>query len=136
MFARFVCFSFFFFFKQKTAYEMRISDWSSDVCSSDLSTASRGLVAAPVRFFCLYCFSQTYPPCRRRRLGPPAAAYTRPTWLRQAKTRLPWLQPATTRSEEHTSELQSLIRTSSAVFRLTHKKQAQAISQTSTEHNT
>src|SRR3546814_2867579 len=26
----------FFFFKQKTAYEMRISDWSSDVCSSDL----------------------------------------------------------------------------------------------------
>src|SRR3546814_2450176 len=28
--------SIFFFFKQKTAYEMRISDWSSDVCSSDL----------------------------------------------------------------------------------------------------
>src|SRR3546814_9764138 len=30
---------FFFFFKQKTAYEMRISDWSSDVCSSDLGTS-------------------------------------------------------------------------------------------------
>src|SRR3546814_6900912 len=29
-------FYFFFFFKQKTAYELRISDWSSDVCSSDL----------------------------------------------------------------------------------------------------
>src|SRR3546814_13952906 len=29
----------FFFFKQKTAYEMRISDWSSDVCSSDLGNA-------------------------------------------------------------------------------------------------
>src|SRR3546814_5174865 len=29
----------FFFFKQKTAYEMRISDWSSDVCSSDLGRA-------------------------------------------------------------------------------------------------
>src|SRR3546814_2597071 len=29
--------SFFFFFKQKTAYEMRISDWSSDVCSSNLA---------------------------------------------------------------------------------------------------
>src|SRR3546814_4673724 len=29
----------FFFFKQKTAYEMRISDWSSDVCSSDLASA-------------------------------------------------------------------------------------------------
>src|SRR3546814_3240549 len=32
----FVVFFCFFFFKQKTAYEMRISDWSSDVCSSDL----------------------------------------------------------------------------------------------------
>src|SRR3546814_10299610 len=31
----------FFFFKQKTAYEMRISDWSSDVCSSDLTIAAR-----------------------------------------------------------------------------------------------
>src|SRR3546814_7173014 len=30
------CYVIFFFFKQKTAYEMRISDWSSDVCSSDL----------------------------------------------------------------------------------------------------
>src|SRR3546814_5596919 len=30
----------FFFFKQKTAYEMRISDWSSDVCSSDLPNAT------------------------------------------------------------------------------------------------
>src|SRR3546814_4730535 len=30
------CLFCFFFFKQKTAYEMRISDWSSDVCSSDL----------------------------------------------------------------------------------------------------
>src|SRR3546814_14979614 len=35
----FVCL--FLFFKQKTAYEMRISDWSSDVCSSDLSRSSR-----------------------------------------------------------------------------------------------
>src|SRR3546814_10776376 len=35
----------FFFFKQKTAYEMRISDWSSDVCSSDL----------PVRFGRIRC---------------------------------------------------------------------------------
>src|SRR3546814_9580977 len=31
-----LCSVFFFFVKQKTAYEMRISDWSSDVCSSDL----------------------------------------------------------------------------------------------------
>src|SRR3546814_10666870 len=35
-------FSLGFFFKQKTAYEMRISDWSSDVCSSDLSQERRG----------------------------------------------------------------------------------------------
>src|SRR3546814_7675240 len=35
LFFVFICFIF-FFFKQKTAYEMRISDWSSDVCSSDL----------------------------------------------------------------------------------------------------
>src|SRR3546814_7300987 len=35
-----ICIVFFlFFFKQKTAYEMRISDWSSDVCSSDLDAA-------------------------------------------------------------------------------------------------
>src|SRR3546814_13363485 len=33
----------FFFFKQKTAYEMRISDWSSDVCSSDLLLADRAV---------------------------------------------------------------------------------------------
>src|SRR3546814_1061046 len=32
---------FFFFFKQKTAYEMRISDWSSDVCSSDLGAGAK-----------------------------------------------------------------------------------------------
>src|SRR3546814_14887879 len=35
----------FFFFKQKTAYEMRISDWSSDVCSSDLHRDAEGAVA-------------------------------------------------------------------------------------------
>src|SRR3546814_4007383 len=43
----------FFFFKQKTAYEMRISDWSSDVCSSDLTSApsaqAPGQVFAPER---------------------------------------------------------------------------------------
>src|SRR3546814_16295769 len=36
---------FFFLFMQKTAYEMRISDWSSDVCSSDLLCANRKIVA-------------------------------------------------------------------------------------------
>src|SRR3546814_4956175 len=33
----------FFFFKQKTAYELRISDWSSDVCSSDLTVSAAAL---------------------------------------------------------------------------------------------
>src|SRR3546814_3559526 len=35
-----------FFFKQKTAYEMRISDWSSDVCSSDLGSPDAGACAS------------------------------------------------------------------------------------------
>src|SRR3546814_14580974 len=39
---------FFFFFTQKTAYEMRISDWSSDVCSSDLSVVGDALLAAGI----------------------------------------------------------------------------------------
>src|SRR3546814_8778687 len=40
----------FFFFKQKTAYEMRISDWSSDVCSSDLLVSlGRSHPSEPVR---------------------------------------------------------------------------------------
>src|SRR3546814_19486839 len=38
----------FFFFKQKTAYEMRISDWSSDVCSSDLNEGRDGHAAIGV----------------------------------------------------------------------------------------
>src|SRR3546814_6750301 len=55
MFLRFIVYSLehylsvflFFFFKQKTAYEMRISDWSSDVCSSDLPS-------------CIYTRTQPY----------------------------------------------------------------------------
>src|SRR3546814_6242099 len=40
----------FFFFKQKTAYEMRISDWSSDVCSSDLLQDSPSRIPATYRW--------------------------------------------------------------------------------------
>src|SRR3546814_4783519 len=49
----FICYSslVFFFFKQKTAYVMRISDWSSDVCSSDLgSPAIDAKALIPLRF--------------------------------------------------------------------------------------
>src|SRR3546814_15301164 len=48
---------FVFFFKQKTAYEMRISDWSSDVCSSDLAgyaRLTRFLVARPKKMLLTY----------------------------------------------------------------------------------
>src|SRR3546814_14758081 len=41
---------FFFFFKQKTAYEMRISDWSSDVCSSDLDGSCQALLNMSLGF--------------------------------------------------------------------------------------
>src|SRR3546814_4703906 len=42
----------FFFFKQKTAYEMRISDWSSDVCSSDLRPRNSASTLARLLFGC------------------------------------------------------------------------------------
>src|SRR3546814_15251230 len=44
------CLVIFFFFKQKTAYELRISDWSSDVCSSDLGSLGTPLRKADVIF--------------------------------------------------------------------------------------
>src|SRR3546814_3493088 len=43
----------FFFFKQKTAYEMRISDWSSDVCSSDLAALHDGGLHDEGRFIAI-----------------------------------------------------------------------------------
>src|SRR3546814_1869706 len=46
---------FFFFFKQKTAYEMRISDWSSDVCSSDLAFSAVASVGRNARGY--LCFA-------------------------------------------------------------------------------
>src|SRR3546814_10770899 len=45
-----MCDSFFFFCKHKTAYEMRISDWSSDVCSSDLGFPVQAADAMCVAF--------------------------------------------------------------------------------------
>src|SRR3546814_2049869 len=51
---------FFFFFKQKTAYEMRISDWSSDVCSSDLGIDRNNFY--PIRITIAHRFSATNQP--------------------------------------------------------------------------
>src|SRR3546814_10559066 len=66
---------YFFFFKQKTAYEMRISDWSSDVCSSDLSTSATPTVAVCELFPGL-------PPCER------IIAHARESTLCQAGSRM------------------------------------------------
>src|SRR3546814_1366518 len=60
MFFSVSCFCFVFFFMQKTAYELRISDWSSDVCSSDL--LCRDHAPAVPQYWA--CRSPDYPACR------------------------------------------------------------------------
>src|SRR3546814_1760828 len=84
---------FFFFYKQKTAYEVRFSDGSSDVCSSDLIIASCSMGCG--------------------RPGPMGSRSRRPRWS-SGSSRTP--ASASHRSEENTSELQSLMRISYAVF--------------------
>src|SRR3546814_1917416 len=129
-----------FFFNNETAYEMRISDWSSDVCSSDLHGAfeigdrcapcfvgDQGLVARDAE-------KQPVPgaiPCRcgRRRGGrgdQREGGYQ--TQLDRHAQRILLSQSGDLRagrfgerSEEHTSELQSLMRISYAVFCLKKK---------------
>src|SRR3546814_1014570 len=54
-----------FFYKQKAAYEMRISDWSSDVCSSDLATFS---LTFPYKLACFAGFAQAHG-FKRQQLG-------------------------------------------------------------------
>src|SRR3546814_3612761 len=115
-----------FFFKQTTAYEMRISDWSSDVCSSDLSASP---LPCPKR-----SRSGLRQPCRRPGgrdaslwIGCVTSADRPPSCLMLfapvPTRRWPRLSPGTNRSEEHTFELQSLMRTSYAVFCLKKKNQ-------------
>src|SRR3546814_3543619 len=74
-------FYFFFFFKQKTAYEMRISDWSSDVCSSDLgdNKALRDISAGalPIVEPGTVLLEGAYTPPRFRRLSIMPAAMAR-----------------------------------------------------------
>src|SRR3546814_4634951 len=128
----------FFFFKQKTAYEMRISDWSSDVCSSDLLVLARavamiargvpevmwaflfiaflgpGLVAGTMAIAAhtvgvlTRVFSEAVDNQPLRRFEPTCGASRRVTYAMVAAP-LAW-RAWMTRSEEHTSELQSLMR--------------------------
>src|SRR3546814_7077481 len=134
----------FFFFKQKTAYEMRISDWSSDVCSSDLQPKPDeyrdwqpyaqvpAFADGDLRLFesgaiLLYLGEQD------ERLLPrdPAQRWSAISWLIAALNsvepmlmqivNLDVFQAHQPRSEEHTSELQSLMRISYAVFCLKKK---------------
>src|SRR3546814_5080723 len=123
----------FFFFKQKAAYEMRISDWSSDVCSSDLHQRDgrqpRG--RAGLR-------PPGLPPAGPRpgegdRLSIAGVRLASPAARRAGQGAVNCMPhaciliyntsslPVSMRSEEHTSELQSLMRISYAVFCLKKK---------------
>src|SRR3546814_7996064 len=123
----------FFFFKQKTAYEMRISDWSSDVCSSDLirDTFARDGLDQPTLSVMSFGYARGVP--RNADLVFDMRFLRNPHWVDA-------LRPGTgldadvsayiaddpayadARSEEHTSELQSLMRISYAVFCLKKKQ--------------
>src|SRR3546814_7264356 len=114
-----------FFFKQKTAYEMRISDWSSDVCSSDLGLEAKaslflqnsGGTPANGAIYNAIGFSGINTTRRRAMI----AAYQ--DGADGDPTGLAFYTYASTvtgsdRTEEHTSELKSLMRLSYAVLRL------------------
>src|SRR3546814_9046917 len=116
-----------FFFKQKTAYDMRISDWSSDVCSSDLDPTSafggiiafnRELDADTAKLIVERQFVEVI-------IAPRISAAARQIVAAKQNVRL------LERSEEHTSELKSLMRNSYADFCLnkTHTATKKATTQ-------
>src|SRR3546814_9995735 len=111
-----------FFFKQKTAYEVRISDWSSDVCSSDLhSSGSLGRKARTARRASRSRAPQLLPVARIHI----ALSAIKPASLAPVASAACIFNAASgllRRSEEHTSELQSLMRISYALFCLKKKK--------------
>src|SRR3546814_8672620 len=129
--------SLFFFVKQKTAYEMRISDWSSDVCSSDLQWSRRsgdmiankygnpmklaGWIFLPSLAFMLAGCGDKDPKNTEDLSNSThlAARYyegPRPEGVSTQNEAITTTFYIPARSEEHTSELQSLMRTSYAVF--------------------
>src|SRR3546814_3643167 len=129
----------FFFFKQKTAYEMRISDWSSDVCSSDLQDGSDeevALEAVAVGDRLRVRPGEKVPVDARVEEGRSAIDESMVTGESMPVTKAAGdpviggtlnrsgalvVRAEKVRSEEHTSELQSLMRTSYAVFCLKTK---------------
>src|SRR3546814_6570503 len=124
---------FFFFFKQKTAYEMRISDWSSDVCSSDLGAPARliGVELAQLHVHLRGGDAIALQPCGIEN-DPDFAvdatashdrcdAFYLEKALDDLVVDIPGQLLQRHRSEEHTSELQSLMRISYAVFCLKKK---------------
>src|SRR3546814_7376743 len=107
----------YFFFKLKTAYEMRISDWSSDVCSSDLHPLDAG-GESPVREG-VDGEGRGLPGLHLSHVGLVDAHFQ----LHLGEVFGDGEQHRRLkRSEEHTSELQSLMRISYAVFCLKKKK--------------
>src|SRR3546814_8520658 len=135
------CISCFFFFKQKTAYEMRISDWSSDVCSSDLKLG--GVVEVDGAYFGGYVKPTNHKAHRRDRrlLANQSGKRQSVVVVRERDGDMltfvgkhesdgieavhAVVETGATihaRPEEHTSELQSLMRISYAVFCLKKKK--------------
>src|SRR3546814_8437166 len=107
----------FFFFKQKSAYEMRIGDCSSDVCSSDLTIIYRGGPIVTMDGDSPQTVEAVVTKDGRiAYVGDEAGA-------RAAAGADAAIHDLHGRSEEHTSELQSLMRNSYAVFCLKKKNQ-------------
>src|SRR3546814_1274211 len=106
------------FFKQKTSYDLRISDWSSDVCSSDL------LPDRPVELIAKREFGVAESVLAQRDLADDAfvALLDDLDPVVAIQIGQPHFGFEPVRSEEHTSELQSLMRISYAVFCLKKKK--------------
>src|SRR3546814_10076644 len=122
----------FFFFKQKTAYEMRISDWSSDVCSSDLGVT--GCVHYNTCIIPVYLDPQGRYIRGMTHLRDMLSNFLGDRLITAETARVAYTQteghhpgelPALVaqRSEEPTSELQSLMRNSYALFCLKKKTQ-------------
>src|SRR3546814_10414341 len=105
---------------------MRISDWSSDVCSSDLLMLSTPPTSASRRLVPLIMPAASIAPIMlvEHAITVDSAVIVAgaPASISTSRAMLLHVRFGTTRSEEHTSELQSLIRISYAVFCLKKKK--------------